>query len=106
MYFKIPTKGIMLSKTVKDNCNSFGLVTPCGHSSYSDSDCVITVGGMYIFEHIQQTLCPDASTWTCSPLNKVCAYAGGQDASYCNVKSSSEWGNGKSNRNSLCALEL
>ena len=102
----MPTKGEMLSETVKDTCDSIGFVTPCAYHSYSDSDCVLMDDSMWIFKHIQQTLCPDESAWTCSPLNKVCAYAGGQDASYCNVKSSSEWGNGKSNRNSLCAHEV
>ena len=102
----MPTKGEMLSETVKDTCNYVDFVTPCGHPSYSDSDCVLMVDNMWIFQHIQQTLCPDASLWTCSPLNEVCAYMGGQDGSLCNVKSSTEWGDGHSNRKSLCAFEV
>ena len=108
MYFKIPTKGRMMSETVKDTCDSNGYLTPCAHSSYSDSDCVITVFGMYTFEHIQQTLCPDASTWTCSLLNEVCAYRRDWDSgsSYCNLMNAAKSGKDYSNKMSLCELEV
>ena len=106
MYFKIPTKGTMWSKTVKDTCNSFGLVTPCAHPSNSDSDCVITVENMYAIQHIQQTLCPDASAWTCSYLNEVCMYMGNSGSSYCNLMNTVTSGKDYSNKYSLCALEV
>ena len=105
----MPTKGEMLSETVKDTCDRIGFVTPCAYQSYSDSDCVLMDGSMWIFEHIQQTLCPDASTWTCSPLNEVCMYMGGGwdgGSSYCNLESSAKSGKGYSNMKSLCAFEV
>ena len=99
----------MMSETVKDTCDSFGYVTPCGDSSHSDSDCVITVENMYALQHIQQTLCPDSSTWTCSPLNEVCMYMGGGwngGSSLCNSDNSTRAGREYSNKHSLCALEV
>ena len=109
MYFEIPTTGKMMSETVKDTCDSNGYLTPCAHSSYSDSDCVITVENMYAIQHIQQTLCPDASAWTCSYLNEVCMYMGGGwdgGSSYCNLESSAKSGKGYSNMKSLCAFKI
>ena len=110
MYLKSPTKGKMISETIKNTCNSIGHVTPCYHPSFADSNCVNTQTSD-IFDHIQTALCPDApSQWQCSHLNEVCVYvsqsAWGSDSTYCNLENTGVDGKDYSNKKSLCAFEV
>ena len=108
VYFKIPTKGKMMSETVENTCNSVGMVTPCYSPSHADSNCVQTQTSDLFF-HIQQALCPDASRWTCPPLNEVCMYmrkGWSYGSAVCNLMNTGYAGNGYSNKNSLCAFEV